>query len=244
MVGAAAKPSATPPPPAGKPRPNPPQREAGETAPRRPGPPALFVRITITVVLLWHLAAVFLAPMSVPPSSPLVVTIAQGWPMQWYLDAMYLNHGYYFFAPEPGDGHLIYYDIYDAQGNPLKQGKFPDWDLHWPRLWYHRQFMLADQVGGGIPHEHWQRRFLEAFGRQLLRQFGGESVRVRWIAHSPPDPRTLTDPAKLDVPESYKLRLPEVIQRRSDLGPEAQSQSDTSQVRQPAVANRWIGVSR
>src|SRR5687767_8978513 len=140
MVGAAIKPSATPPPPpAGKPRPNPPQREPG-APPRRPGRPPAFVRVSVSVLLVWHLTAVFLAPMSVPPSSQLVIDIAQGpwfprWfgptfqPMQWYLDAFYINHGYYFFAPDPGDGHLIYYDVYDAKGNVVKQGKFPDWDV-------------------------------------------------------------------------------------------------------------------
>src|SRR5687767_12060828 len=165
MVGAAIKPSATPPPPpAGKPRPNPPQREPG-APPRRPGRPPAFVRVIVSALLVWHLLAVFLAPMSVPPSSQLVIDIAQRPPVQWYLDALYINHGYYFFAPDPGDGHLIYYDVYDKQGNVAKQGKFPDWDIQWPRLWYHRHFMLADQAGAGLPDEQGQRRFLEAYAR-------------------------------------------------------------------------------
>jgi hypothetical protein len=182
--------------------------------------------------------------MSVPPTSQLVVQIAQDSKMQWYLDALYLNHGYYFFAPDPGDGHLIYYDVSDTQGNVIKQGKFPDWELHRPRLWYHRYFMLADQAGAGFQDEQGQRRYLEAYARQLLRHFDGESVRVRWVAHSPPDPRNVTDPAKLDAPETYKLRLPEVIQRRADLGLESQQESQAALGRQPEVANRWIGVTR
>jgi hypothetical protein len=180
--------------------------------------------------------------MSVLPSSQLVLTLAQRPPMQWYLDLLYINHGYSFFAPEPGDGHLIYYDVYDAQGNATKQGKFPDWDLHRPRLWYHRYFMLADQVGGPIPAETWQKRSLEAYARQVLREFGGEAVRVRWIAHKPPHPYDQPRPPKLDEPASYSVRM-EVIQRRSDLGPEAES-AEADSLNEPEVANRWIGARR
>jgi hypothetical protein len=199
--------------------------------------------VIISLLLIWHLAAVFLAPMSVPPSSQLVAYLAQETPMQWYLDALYLNHGYFFFAPEAGDAHLIYYDVYDAQGNPLKQAKFPDWDLQWPRLRYHRHFMLAEQVGAPVDTEQWQRRYLEAYARQLLRQFDGETVRVRWVEHLAVDPMRATDPIKLDAPESYKVVM-EVVQRRSDLGPEPPVQSTSQRATPPDVANRWIGVRR
>jgi hypothetical protein len=205
--------------------------------------PGRAVRVAVSGLLLWHLAAVFLAPMSVPPSSQLVRNLAQNSIMQRYLDALYLNHGYYFFAPDPGDGHLVYYDITNAQGTVIKQGKFPDWDLHWPRLWYHRHFMLADQAGTGYPDEQGQRRYLEAYARQLLRQFGGESARVRWVAHQPLDPFRATEPLRLDAPDSYKLRL-EVVQRRSDLGADDEPREQAAQSRPREVANRWIGVSR
>jgi hypothetical protein len=180
--------------------------------------------------------------MSVGQSSQLVINIAQQPPAQWYLDVLYLNHGYHFFAPNPGDGHLIYFDLFDAQGNAIKQGKFPDWDLYRPRLWYHRHFMLAEQVGAGGTDEQWQRRYLEAYARQLLRQFGGESVRVRWIAHRPPSPYGLPRPPKLDEPASYSVRM-EVVQRRSDLGPTDDSETQAT-AEEPDVANRWIGVPR
>lgn len=243
MVGAAAKPPAPPPPP-GKPRPVPPAREEGESAPRRPSPPGLAIRILLSLLIVWHVSAVFLAPLSVPPSSQLIEGIAQHTAMQWYLDALYLNHGYYFFAPDPGPGHLVYYEVFDPQGRVTKQDHFPDWELHRPRLWYHRHFMLAEQVGGPVPEESWQRRYLEAYARQLLREFEGESVRVRWIAHAPPDPQNVTDPSKLDAPTSYRERMAPVVQRRSDLGAEARAQSAAPVEPQPEVANRWIGVTR
>ncbi|MEX2091214.1 MAG: hypothetical protein WD971_00980, partial [Pirellulales bacterium] len=65
---------------------------------RRPGQLPFVAKIVISLLVTWHVAAVFLAPLSIQPSSPLVVEIAQRRPMQWYLDALYLNHGYHFFA--------------------------------------------------------------------------------------------------------------------------------------------------
>ena len=250
MVGAAAKPPATPqPPPGNKPRPSTPQREPGAGG-RKTGRPSALVRAIATILILWHLTAVFLAPMSIPPTSQLVVDIAQGRGMQWYLDALYINHGYYFFAPDPGAGRLVYFDVYDAQGNPVRQGKFPDWDVQWPRLWYHRHFMLADQVGLGLqspqgPGEG-ERKYLRAYARQLLRQYGGESARVRWIEHQLLDPFRVNpnQPINLDAPDSYKLVL-EVVQRRADLGPEeAEQTSQLSTERHDVATSGWTRATR
>jgi hypothetical protein len=182
--------------------------------------------------------------MSVGLTSQLVIDLVQRPPTQWYLDALYLNHGYYFFAPDPGAGHLIYFDLYNAQGAKIKEGKFPDWDLQRPRLWYHRHFMLAEQIESAFRDEAGQRRVLEAYGRQLLRNYEGESVQVRWVAHEPLDPFRASDPVRLDLPESYKLLLPAVVVRRSDLGPSLEDQTGNWQSGQPAVADRWRTTPR
>ena len=250
MVGAAPKPPATPqPPPGNKPRPSAPQRESGSGS-RKGGRPSVAIRTVASVVILWHFTAVFLAPMSIQPTSQLVVDIAQRSAMQWYLDALYINHGYHFFAPNPGAGHLIYFDVYDAQGNVVRQGKFPDWDVQWPRLWYHRHFMLAEQVGVGLQNPQGpgegERKYLAAYARQLLRQYGGESARVRWIEHQPLDPFRVNpnQPIKLDAPETFKLVL-EVVQRRSDLGPEdAEETSQHSTERHDVAKSGWTRATR
>src|SRR3954464_8931159 len=102
MVGAAIKtPTVSTPTPAPKPRPEKPQREG---AARRGGRPALFIRIGLTVFIAWHFTGVFLAALCVPSSSDLVMRIAQHPPMQWYLDATYMNQGHSFFAPFVGPG--------------------------------------------------------------------------------------------------------------------------------------------
>src|SRR5262245_14764474 len=67
--------------------------------PRKPGQMHVAFKLIISLLLIWHVSAVFLAPLSIPPSSPFVMRIAQDSAMQWYLDLAYINHGYDFFAP-------------------------------------------------------------------------------------------------------------------------------------------------
>ncbi len=250
MVGAATKPAPQQPPP--KSRPTSSQRESGSSSRRGGGRPAAWVRVLVSLVLVWHLTAVALAPMSLPPSSEFVVDIAQQPPMQWYLDLLYLNHGYHFFAPDPGDGRLIRFAVFDERGGLIEQGEFPNTKEYWPRLYYHRYFMLADQVG--IPSsdeeysKQWQRRYLEAYARQLLREHEGQSVRVQWIVHYQLPPDLAKQEVKITDPKSYQL-LMEVTQRRSDLASPAGDQSGAWQQdpwRSGRVdsANRWIGGRR
>jgi hypothetical protein len=188
MVGAAIKtPSASTPPPAPRPKPTTPSREGGS---RKPGRPASFIRIAISIFIVWHFAGVFMAAMCIPASSKLVMDIAQSPPMQWYLDATFMNQGHSFFAPEVGPGHLIKYALYDQNNQVVEQGDFPSRKEHWPRLLYHRYFMLADQADmptdDKATRDLWQRKYLEAYGRQLLRTHEqAQTVVVRRYAHWP-----------------------------------------------------------
>ena len=118
------------------------------------------------------------------------MNIAQKPPMQWYLDALYMNQGHSFFAPDVGPGHLIRYQLFDQSGREIEQGEFPNRKEHWPRLFYHRHFMLADQ--SELPsddkqfRDYWQRKYLEAYGRHLLRiNENAQSVRLQRFAHWP-----------------------------------------------------------
>ena len=66
-----------------------------------------------------------------------------------YVDWMYLDHGYFFFAPNPGPNHLVALQE-PIQGpgppNSLRSESFvfPDRKEQWPRLLYHRYFMLSE----------------------------------------------------------------------------------------------------
>ena len=86
----------------------------------RPG-----VRIAASVLLGAHLMAVFVAPMAVPTSSPLVppsTSPLAGTFFRFfrpYLQAAFLNHGYKFFAPDPGPSHLVRYELTMADGGVM-----------------------------------------------------------------------------------------------------------------------------
>jgi len=209
------------------------------------------VRAAISVLLIWHLSGVFLAALSVQPSSPLVANIAQRPPMQWYLDLLYLNHGHYFFAPDPGPGHLIRYELFDERGEVIERAEFPNTKDQWPRLRYHRHFMLADQAGLPSDDEayrrYWERLYLESYARHLLRvNDEAQSVRLARIVHWPLPRRLFQEGRKLDDPEGYQTSM-EVVQRRSDVEPAVDrtdaAQADLRQGRFDS-AGHWVGGVR
>ncbi|AMV32036.1 hypothetical protein VN12_07930 [Pirellula sp. SH-Sr6A] len=81
-----------------------------------------------------------------------------------YSQWMFLDHGYFFFAPNPGPGHLLRIVASDDPVPPLPDDRrstpldeaerldgdgalarmLPDRSTHWPRLLYHRYFMLSE----------------------------------------------------------------------------------------------------
>ncbi len=70
--------------------------------------------------------------------------------MKPYSQWLYMNHGYFFFAPNPGPSHLIQCSLSsrsatESSETELVQTLFlPDRNEHWPRLLYHRYFMLSE----------------------------------------------------------------------------------------------------
>jgi hypothetical protein len=199
----------------------------------------------VSAWIVWHFSGIFLAALSIGPSSPLVMMVSQGTPsrpspMQWYLDALYLNQGHSFFAPEVGPGHVIHYELFDERNQRIAEGTLPDKKEHWPRLFYHRHMMLADQID--IPPDDKEaaafgRMQLEGYARQLLRKNrGAQTARVQLFAHWPlPSEYVLQGRAQgyqrlaQEMSQSGQQHqindqgfemIAEVIQRRSDLPPE------------------------
>ena len=103
----------------------------------------------ISLLFVGHLFAVFAAPCASPPPS----SYAWGWLagrvdgrdglLTPYLRTLFLNHGYRFFAPNPGPSHLVRYEI-ELRGGGQVGGRFPDPEEQWPRLLYHRMFMISE----------------------------------------------------------------------------------------------------
>ncbi len=104
------------------------------------------IRVAISIAVVLHLWAVILPPLGFQTrgplgSSPSIATLAS--PVRGYGEMLYLNRGYAFFAPDPGPSHLVQASYIDAGGNRVEE-MFPDRERHWPRLLYHRHFMLTE----------------------------------------------------------------------------------------------------
>ncbi len=81
--------------------------------------PSTQVRIVLSVLVVLHLLAVLGEPMRMftqgrQPSAP-DAGLVRG-TLGPYIDFVYLHHGYFFFAPNPGPSHLMDITLIDADG--------------------------------------------------------------------------------------------------------------------------------
>lgn len=106
-------------------------------------------RIVVSILLAIHIAAIFMPPFMLQASGPggtSPVGEAAMDVLQPYIDIAFLNHGYAFFAPNPGPSHLVRARMEFDDGREPIEETFPDLKVQWPRLLYHRHFMLSEQL--------------------------------------------------------------------------------------------------
>ncbi len=162
-------------------------------------------RIAISLLLLLHLAIVIATPAGmVMPGSRLARWLLQA--AAPYVQAGNVSHGYAFFAPDPGPGHVIEYELRFSDGHK-ERGKIPDTSQHWPRLRYHRHFMLSEQLASlwedepirpenprfetawQQDHARWERQRKDfqkranSYGHHLLKISGANEVEMNLIRH-------------------------------------------------------------
>ena len=101
-------------------------------------------RTIASVLLLVFMGIVVLGPLSNPIASAHLTAPLARW-IQPIHRALYLGHGYRFFAPDPGPNHIVRYRIHRQDGT-VDEFHFPDRDQTWPRLMYHRWFMLSETL--------------------------------------------------------------------------------------------------
>jgi hypothetical protein len=154
-------------------------------------------RAAATVAILLYLALVIAPPLAGPaPSSALATRLIQ--PLRPLVGALYLGHGYRFFAPDPGPGHAIRWVMRMSDGT-TRSGSLPDPAVDRPRLLYHRRFMIAEKIAGLVPaadapadirresKPQWQPLVMGVAG-QLLRRHGGVEVELSMVEFDLPAP--------------------------------------------------------
>ncbi|MCH2177892.1 MAG: hypothetical protein MK106_03725 [Mariniblastus sp.] len=102
------------------------------------------VRSLVSIMIGFYLCVVLLGPLANPVGSD-SLTVPLNAVVRPIHQLMYLGHGYRFFGPDPGPSHLLVYRIKTASGKTL-EGRFPNRRQHWPRLLYHRWFMLSESI--------------------------------------------------------------------------------------------------
>lgn len=162
-----------------------------------------YAKIGGSLLILFHVAAIAAAPASVPPTPPLMQQIHSLF--RPYLQFGFLNHGYHFFAPDPGPSSLIEFTVRTKDGQE-KWGRLPDRNVHNPRLLYHRHFMLAEFYGAIPPHQKDLRMAVAtAYAQQILKEENGESVELSLVTHELSSRQEIlagkapTDPKKYQV---------------------------------------------
>lgn len=197
-------------------------------------------RTLVSLLVIVHLAAVFSAPWDLatgdalppgympasgqsqlpPPTStawqsPLVPRTLRSF-FRHYLNLMYLNHGYEFFAPDPAGTHIIGYRVSTPDGKTV-EGRFPDLKAQWPRLLYHRHMMLAEQTELMGPESG------RHYADFLATRYGGPS-RIDWVIHLLLSPEQVQSGTPADAQQTYKVLATVSGQpRRDESGPAAET---------------------
>jgi hypothetical protein len=164
---------------------------------RRGGRPVGFV--LVNVWLVYHLAAIILAPWSVPPASRLVQNCWRA--VGAYDQLLFLNHGYHYFAPEPGNSTLVAYVLEMPDGS-LRTGRIPNGDIR-PRLLYHRHFMLTEYLASDDLSPQLRKELVRSMARELCREHQARRVTLSRVTHRLPTMEFVRAGGALDDPESY-----------------------------------------
>ena len=193
-------------------------------------------RLILSIAVTVHMVAVFAEPFRFfTRSSQRSFSPDAGYIRSWlsaYIDFAYLHHGYFFFAPNPGPSHLISAQI--GKVTPPNQPKeilIPDKTVQWPRLYYHRHFMLseflhnsfappeqpAEAINDPVIDQQWRRdrevvlAVMNSLDDDVRISEKSEAVIVRRIEHAlPNDIQVYRDKWKLNDPRLY-IVLPESL---------------------------------
>ena len=162
-----------------------------------------------------------LGPFGASPSATLFRA-----PVRGYSQFAYLDHGYAFFAPDPGPSHLIEAEIVGPD-QQRKTARYPDLGDQSPRLLYHRHFMLAEFLNdvyhppGDPPRAiaedpaalrgwHQSRRRYESVRDSILNRletrYPDSQIAIQRLQHRPPGlPEFIEQKIPLNDPGLYRI---------------------------------------
>lgn len=115
-----------------------------------------------------------------------------------------MNHGYHFFAPEPGASTVVRYVATRSDGSVVT-GQIPDRSQHIPRLLYHRHFMLTESLASadGSADERLKPLLVSALARQIAREQRAESLVLTRVTHMLPTMQWIRAGQDLQHPDLF-----------------------------------------
>jgi hypothetical protein len=151
--------------------------------------------------VVFHFSAIISAATSANSASPLIFAV---WKVfQPYLQVLYLNHGYSFFAPQPLPTTLLDFEAHRADGTVARgriSGLFAQ-----PRLLYQRHLLLTEHITG-VPasmQSHWY----ISYARHLCHKYKADRVSLTRLTHYPPTPEMVRNGTKMGDAVTY-VELP------------------------------------
>ncbi len=156
------------------------------------------LRWSINVWVVLHFSAILAAAGVIGPTPGYVMA---AWDLfHPYLEALFLNHGYAFFAPEPSPSTLMDFAATRPDGSMVK-GRIPEPGVR-PGLLYQRTLLLTEHIGV-LPdelREDWYR----SYAHHLCRKYGASKVHLTLLTHFPLPMEMVRNGGKLDSPFSYR----------------------------------------
>jgi hypothetical protein len=155
------------------------------------------LRCALNLWVVLHFIAILAAAGSVGPTSGLVIAIWGAF--RPYLQGLYLNQGYNFFAPEPAPSTLLKFEAEREDGTVVR-GRIDDRSIQ-PRLLYHRRLLLTEHIGVAPPelHQNWY----ASYARHLCRNLRAARIRLTRLTHYPLAMESVRNGARLDEPTTY-----------------------------------------
>ena len=200
-----------------------------------PRPLSRLARTVISLLVSGHLLAVVLPPLAFQTRGPLGTSPSVAMlfdRFEGYCQFLYLDRGYAFFAPDPGPSHLVQAAITDREGDQVER-MIPSLDDQWPRLLYHRHFMLTEfleeiyqppgppqELVEGDPAEARQWRLArsryehvrKSFVEHLRHEYPQQTVAIRRIEHVLPEVLEFqASPIELTDPVFYRVLLDQPV---------------------------------
>jgi hypothetical protein len=159
-----------------------------------------WLRRLISAWIVFHLTAIIIAPAAVEPASELTQEVCRLFLP--YLHALYLDHGYHFFAPEPSESTLLAY-VAEREDGTVIRGRIPDRRTT-PRLLYHRYFMLTEHMSDAP--EEVERLWHESYAGHIARKHDAARVTLIQQTHKLSTVERVLRGGRLDDPECYDER--------------------------------------